>query len=198
MIDSPSSQLSALAKILLFFAMLALIVVAVALLWLSRPEPVTIIIQPPPPTATPLPTATPSPLQVYVTGAVVNPRRNYVLPAGSRVADAVRAAGGFADDADQDRVNLARVLRDGEHIHLPAVGADDIDVPTPAGDGKVRINSATQSELESLPGIGPVTAERIIAYRDESGGFGALDDLDGVPGIGPATLENLKDLVAFD
>lgn len=196
--DSLSSQLSAQAKILLFFAMLAMIGVAGALLWFSRPEPVTITILPPAPTATALPTATPSPLQVYVTGAVVNPQRNYALPAGSRVADAVQAAGGFTDDADQDRVNLARTLRDGEQVHLPAVGADDLDLPTPAGDGKVRINSATQSELEELPGIGPVTAERIIAYRDQTGDFGGLDDLDAVSGIGSATLENLRDLVVFD
>ena len=198
MSDSDSSQLSAKATIFLSFALLALILVLGLLLWFSRPEPTSITIHPPPPTDTPMPTATPGPLQVYVTGAAVNPERIYRLPAGSRVDDAVKAAGGFTSAADQTRINLAGLLRDGDQIHVPALGADDIDLPTPMGGEKVRINSASQSELESLPGIGPVTAASIIEYREEAGGFAALDDLDEVPGIGPATLENLRDLVVFD
>lgn len=219
MSDSVSSQLSATATILLFFAWLSLIVVAGALLWVSRPEPTAITIHPPPPTDTPMPTstpaptATPGPLQVYVTGAVKNPQQTHILPAGSRVADAVEAAGGPTDDADLIRINLAGFLRDGTQIHLPALEEDEIVLATPIDsyktrinsdlaepiDGeKVRINIATQSELESLPGIGPVTATRIINYREQAGDFGNLDDLDEVSGIGPATLENLRDLVVFD
>ena len=196
--DSQSSQLSAKATISLFVAFLSVFAVVAALLWLSRPEPTSITILPPAPTATPMPTATPGPLQVYVTGEVANPQQTYNLPAGSRVADAINAAGGPTDNADQDRINLAGLLRDGDQIHLPAIDADDVELPTPMGGEKVRINSATQSELESLPGIGPVTAASIIEFREEAGGFAALDDLDAVPGIGPATLENLRDLVAFD
>ncbi|MCY4464482.1 MAG: ComEA family DNA-binding protein [Chloroflexi bacterium] len=198
MSDSVSSQLSAKATILLFFALLGLILAAGALLLASRPEPTTITIYPPPPTDMPMPTATPGPLQVYVTGAVINPHQVYTLPAGSRAADAVKAAGGFTSDADQTRINLARILRDADQIHVPAVGADEIELSTHTGGEKVPINSATQSELEALPGIGPVTAASIIEYREQIGSFGALDDLDEVPGIGPATLENLRDLVAFD
>lgn len=212
MSDSVSSQLSTTATILLFFALLSLIVVAGALLWVSRPEPVAITIHPPPPTDTPMPTATseptatPGPLQVYVTGAVKKPQQTYILPAGSRVADAVEVAGGPTDDADLTHINLAGFLRDGAQIHLPALAEDDIVLATPidsdsaepiAGE-KVRINSATQSELEALPGIGPVTATRIINYREQAGDFAGLDDLDEVSGIGPATLENLRDLVVFD
>lgn len=198
MSDSDSSQLSPKATIFLSFALIALIVVVGGLLLASRPGPTSITIHPPPPTDTPMPTATPGPLQIYVTGAVVNPQQTYSLPAGSRVADAINAAGGPNDNADRDRINLAGLLRDGDQIHVPALGADDIDLPTPMGGEKVRINSATQSELESLPGIGPVTAASIIEYREEAGSFEALDDLDEVPGIGPATLENLRDLVVFD
>lgn len=190
--DPLSSQLSAKAKILLVIAALSVIAVVGVLLWHSRPEPIRITIQPPPPTATP------GPLQVYVTGEVVNPQQTYILPAGSRVADAINAAGGPTDNADQDRINLADILRDGAKIHVPAIDAGDIELPTPMGGEIVRINSATQSELESLPGIGPVTAARIIEYRNEVGTFETLDDLDAVPGIGPATLENLRDLVVFD
>lgn len=198
MSGSVSSQLSAKAAILLFFALLSLIVVAGALLWVSRPDPVVITIHPPPPTDAPMPTATPGPLHVYVTGAVDNPQQTYILPVGSRVVDAVEAAGGPTDDADLTRINLAGLLRDGDQIHLPAVDADASDLPTPMGGEKVRINSATQAELESLPGIGQVTAARIIEYREQAGSFEDLDDLDEVPGIGPATLENLRDLVVFD
>lgn len=198
MSGSVSSQLSAKAAILLFFALLSLIVVAGALLWVSRPDPVVITIHPPPPTDAPMPTATPGPLHVYVTGAVENPQQTYILPVGSRVVDAVEAAGGPTDDADLTRINLAGLLRDGDQIHLPAVDADASDLPTPMGGEKVRINSATQAELESLPGIGQVTAARIIEYREQAGSFEDLDDLDEVPGIGPATLENLRDLVVFD
>ena len=196
--DSQSSQLSAKATISPFVAFLSVIAVVAVFLWHSRPEPTSIAIHPPPPTATPMPTATPGPLQVYVTGEVVNPQQTYNLPASSRVDDAVKAAGGFTSAADQTRINLAGLLRDGDQIHVPAIDADDIELPTPLGGEKVRINSATQSELESLPGIGPVTAASIIEYREEAGGFAALDDLDEVPGIGPATLENLRDLVAFN
>ena len=175
-----------------------LLVAAGALLLASRPKPVAITILPPPLTATPPPTATPSPLQVYVTGAVVHPQQTYTLPPGSRVDDALQAAGGATDNADLTRINRAGFLRDGDQIHLPALGADDSGLPTPMGGAKVPINSASQSELETLPGIGPVTAARIINYRKQHGDFDDLDDLDEVSGIGPATLANLQDLITYD
>ncbi|MCY4145148.1 MAG: helix-hairpin-helix domain-containing protein [Chloroflexi bacterium] len=192
------SRLAAQAKVLLFLALLSLAALAGALLWGSRPAPVVITIIPPPPTDTPMPTSTPGPLQVYVTGEVVNPQQTYALPAGSRVNDAIEAAGGPTDRADLSRINLAGFLRDGDQIHLPAVNEDESALPTPMGGAKVRINSATQAELEALPGIGPVTATRIINYREIEGTFVDLDALDAVSGIGPATLETLRDLVVFD
>ncbi len=193
-----ASQLSSKAPIFLIILLLIMIALVGALLLASRPEPTTITILPPPPTDTPPPTTTPAPLQVYVTGAVANPERVVALPPGSRVEAALQAAGGFTDAADRARVNLASLLRDGDHIHVPALGAEDVALPTPMGGEKLRLNSATQAELETLPGIGPVTAARIIEHREQVGSFAALEDLDAVKGIGPAGLEKLRDLVVFD
>ena len=177
-----------------------LIAAGSALLLMSRPEPINISIVPPQPTATPAPTATPRPILVYVTGEVALPGTQHLLPHGSRVADVLAAAGGFTDLANKTLVNLAGILRDGDHVHVPSLEDNNIDgaLPTPAGGALVRVNSASQEELETLPGIGPATAQRIIEYREQVSQFDGLADLDEVPGIGPATLEKLKDLIAFD
>lgn len=138
-------------------------------------------------------------LYVHVSGAVQTPGL-YVLPAGSRVVDAVAAAGGFADDADRDAVNLARTLDDGEQLPVPREG----EVPPPAaagtgsassGNGRVDLNTADATLLETLPRIGPALAERIITWRDDNGGFTSIEDLLAVPGIGDRMLESLRDLV---
>ena len=148
---------------------------------------------------------------VHVTGAVARPGV-VTLGAGSRVADAVDAAGGANADADTEQLNLARVLSDGEQIRVPRVGEvlpDPAPPPTGAagtgartasgkpGDGgasgTVNINTASASELEKLPGIGPALAQRIVEYRDSHGPFASVDALTDVPGIGKAKLEALRE-----
>jgi competence protein ComEA len=180
--------------------MIAIISGVVALLT-NRPTPVAITIIPPLPTATPPPSATPGPLHIYVTGAVVNPLKVYDLPPGSRVQDAINAAGGALTNADLARVNLAQVMRDGDQIHVPEVntdraksGADGTATP----NGPVHINTATAEELQRLPGVGPALAKSIIDYRDQHGPFKRMSDLDDVPGVGPARLKDWEGKIAFD
>lgn len=148
---------------------------------------------------TPAAAATPvSRLYVHVSGAVRTPGL-YMLPAGSRVVDAIAAAGGFADDADRDAVNLARPLDDGEQLPVPREGEapPTAGAPGPAApaDTRVDLNTADATVLETLPRIGPALAERIIAWRDDNGGFTSVEDLLAVPGIGDKMLESLRDLV---
>jgi len=153
-------------------------------------------------TPTPLPpTSTPAPahIVVYVCGAVVNPGV-YSLLEGSRVKEAVEAAGDFAPDADRVRINLARRLSDGEQVYIPRVGEEVLPVTPPAAapgplGGKININTATAEELDTLPGIGPAYAERIIKYREEFGPFKKIEDIKKVRGIGDATFEEIKDLI---
>ena len=163
--------------------LLAVVLGAFVVVLAGRPQPVQITIIPPEPTTTPAPTATPLPIMVYVTGAVANPETTISLPQGSRVSDALAAVGGVLDNADLERVNLAGILHDGDQIHVPAydqvaLGLDEVDaevgkdmLPTPSGGTVVYINTATQEELETLPGIGPATAQRIIEYREANGPF---------------------------
>jgi competence protein ComEA len=135
-------------------------------------------------------------LTVHVAGWVQRPGL-VELPEGSRVADAVAAAGGLLPSANAESVNLAAEVGDGEQIvvpgpyHAAASGSAAVD------DGKVHLNRATAAELEALPGVGPVLAERIVAYRDEKGPFGTLEDLLDVPGIGEAKLSSFRDLLAI-
>ena len=136
-----------------------------------------------------------SSITVHVSGEVVAPGLVH-LPQSARVADAVAAAGGSTRDADLSAVNLASVVRDGDQVVIPSV-----TVSQPGGgaesDGRIRINRATASELEQLPGVGPVLAERIAAYRDEHGSFEVVEDLLDVPGIGEGKLATLRDSVAL-
>lgn len=132
---------------------------------------------------------------VHVAGAV-REAGLYRLAAGARVADAVAHAGGFADDAARDGVNLARTVTDGEQIVVPVLGA----VPTAAAEGTsasgpLDLNSATREQLDALPRIGPALADRILAWREENGRFTSVDDLGSVPGIGDKLLAGLRDLV---
>lgn len=180
------------------FALAALAIIGGAVLLLAaRPEPVRITINPPAPTATPTSTATPGPITVYVTGAVFNPALLVSLPPGSRVLDAIEAAGGMTDTADPEGVNLAGVLRDGDQIHVPELG-QAAALPTPGGGGLVNINEAALEDLVTLPGIGPALAQRILNYREVNGPFANLEALDAVSGVGPALLEGLKDRVVFE
>ena len=148
---------------------------------------------------------------VHVTGAVIRPGV-VTLGEGSRVNDAIGAAGGVSPDADTQQLNLARVLTDGEQIRVPRIG-EVLPDPAPqpgaavtpgtgtapgkpgagSASGIVNINTASASDLEKLPGIGPALAQRIVEYRDSHGPFASVDALTDVPGIGKAKLEALRE-----
>jgi competence protein ComEA len=158
-------------------------------------------------TAAPVVSAPPTVLYVHVAGLVRHPGV-YEFHSGDRTVDAVTAAGGAKPKADLDLLNLASPLVDGQQILVPAHGQAVVAPPvvpgvspgsTPADPGAagglVNINSATETELETLPGVGPVTAGEIVAYRTEHGPFPSVDSLDDVSGIGPATMEQLRPLV---
>ena len=175
--------------------------------WLRRPVSAPVEILPPDPTATPAPTATstPSPLRVYVTGAVLRPDV-YQLNTGSIVKDAVQAAGGVTDDADLVRINLAQELQDQQQIYVPCVGEDEPPPPVAGGEsssssggvdpsGKININTALTEELDTLPGIGPAFAQRIVEYREANGPFKSIEEITNVSGIGDATFQKLKDCI---
>lgn len=182
------------------------VVLGVGGMVLSRQSrPVPIVISPPEPTETPLPTATPSAVQVYVSGQVAAPAV-YQLPPGSRVEDAVTMAGGFTAQAQPALVNLAQPLVDGMQIYVPAEGeVTNLVVPlatAPAGTtsnngGLVNINTAGLEELDTLPGIGPSTAQNIIDYRETNGPFATLEEIMEVPGIGEAKFNQIKDLITL-
>jgi competence protein ComEA len=148
------------------------------------------------------PVPTEKPIVVHITGAIPRPGV-YALPEGARVQDAISAAGGFLAEADKGFINLARVLEDGELLEIPYTEGFSPVVPTPvqnviipgADTDLININTATSFELESLPGIGPTTAQKIIDYRDENGPFFTTEDIINVSGIGPGTYERIKDLI---
>lgn len=133
-------------------------------------------------------------LVVHVAGAVRAPGL-YEVPEGSRVADAVARAGGATAPADTAAINLAAPLADGMQIVVPR-RAPSGAAPAAVGPGaKVSLGAATVEQLDALPGIGPVTAQKIVDHRARSGGFRSVDDLDAIPGIGPARVEQLRELV---
>ena len=190
-----------------------IIVLGIALFVTRQPASQPIEILPPPtlqPTLTPLPSPTPGPLRVDVAGAVHTPGV-YTLPAASIIADAIAAAGGPADDADLDRVNKAVPLSDGMQVYVPheaeaaapqpvaPVPAKAAAAPLPetsaaeAGDSGalLDLNTATLAELDTLPGVGPATAQRIIDGRP----YGSIEDLMRVKGIGQATFDKLKERI---
>ncbi|MGB1101405.1 MAG: helix-hairpin-helix domain-containing protein [Pontimonas sp.] len=130
---------------------------------------------------------------VHVVGAVEEPGV-VSLPENSRVHDALALAGGAQEDAELGGVNLARIVYDGEQIIVPRVGEPAV-ASSGAGSGPISLSRADQETLETLPRIGPATAERIIAWRDKNGPFRSVEDLLAVSGIGPATLEGLAEYV---
>jgi len=140
-------------------------------------------------------------LVVDVVGAVRRPGL-YRLAQGTRVADALSRAGGLTPKADRTLVNLAAPLADGEQVIVPArvSGAGAAGISGGSGSaapaGPVHLNVATLEQLDALPGVGPVTAQKILDYRQKHGAFGSVDELDAIPGIGPARLDQLRDLVA--
>jgi competence protein ComEA len=146
-------------------------------------------------------------LVVHVVGAVRHPGL-YRLRDGARVADAVARAGGAAHGADLAALNLAAPLVDGIQVlvprqaktvapsaGLPGASAGSTSGAEGASTPRVSLSSATAEDLDALPGVGPVTAQKIVDYRAEHGPFGSVDDLDAVPGIGPGRIEQLRDLV---
>lgn len=163
----------------------------------------------------PLPTPTPAPVRVYVTGAVVK-SDVYFLPAGSIIRDAIEAAGGLAPEADAERINQALELKDQQQIHVPRQGETDAPPPVQGGStqpettepgsgpapgspsGAININTANLEQLDSLPGIGPAIAQRIIDYRETVGNFTRIEDITEVSGIGEATFAKIKDMIVVE
>ena len=145
--------------------------------------------------------AAPQLLLVHVAGEVSH-AGVVEVPAGARVTDAIEAAGGLSEDAVLDNVNLARPVVDGEHIRIPNA-TDPLPASTPPGSvssgtsGTVSLNQGTAADFETLPGIGPALAERIVNWRETHGGFNAIDQLGEVSGIGEKTLTELRELVTL-
>ncbi len=165
-----------------------------------------------------LPAPTAAPILVHIDGAVQHPGV-YALPRDSRIQEAIQAAGGFSQQANQDAVNMAARLKDGDKLIIPAAGtpavlpqasqptvakakgpaqgsAQSVAKVTPGAP--VNINTATLDELQTLPGIGATRAQQIIDYRQAHGNFKTIDELQNVTGIGPATYEKLKDWITVD
>jgi competence protein ComEA len=138
--------------------------------------------------------AAPAPLVVDVVGAVRRPGL-YRLRQGARIADAIARAGGATHRAELSLVNLAAPLADGVQIVVPARVAGGGPGVATATSGPVHLNTATLEDLDALPGIGPVTAQKILDFRQKHGAFSNVDELDAIPGIGPARLDQLRDLV---
>lgn len=161
------------------------------ILLISKPRPGRGILLRPPPT--------PNPVVVNIDGGVMI-AGVYSLPPHSRVIDAVESAGGFSEDASPGSVNLAAMVEDGDHIYIPVMDpiqdeGNKGEVLTLSDSGEiislVNINQASLEILIDLPGIGPVTAEKIIQYREEQA-FSRIEDIQKVPGIGPATFERIR------
>lgn len=169
----------------------------------TQPKGEAIILLPPP---------TPAPIVVHVTGAVAHPGL-YTLRGQPRVNDALSAAGGLLPEANSTLLNLAAFVEDGQQIWVPwksevrsptknpdreGPSLSPITSPIPSQPSDlININLATQAELETLPSIGPVLAQRIISYREENGPFERIDDLQQVDGIGPTIFEKIKDYITI-
>ncbi|SHF13901.1 competence protein ComEA [Thermoanaerobacter uzonensis DSM 18761] len=138
-------------------------------------------------------------IKVYVTGLVKNPGV-YTMKEGERIIDAINKAGGPLEEADLTNINLAQKVKDEQMIRVPKKGETNNISPTSAiqKNEKININTATKEELQTLPGIGPVTAERIIEFRESKGSFKKIEDIMNVPRIGPKMFEQIKDKITVD
>ena len=164
----------------------AVAVVAGVIAWRARPQ-----VEPVAPAATggPSQSASSGYVVVAVSGKVRRPGL-VRLPAGSRVADAIEAAGGALAGTDTSQINLAKKVSDGELIAIGVPAG-----PGPSAGGPVNLNTATLEQLQTLPGVGPVLAQRILDYRDQHGGFESVADLQNVSGIGVSRYNDLKNRV---
>lgn len=180
--------------------LLGLVVVGAILLVVSpqKGQPIALVTRTP--KLTPDPSATPGLIRVHVTGAINNPGV-YTLPEEARLEDAIQAAGGLQETADPQSLNLAALLLDGQRLYIPSaqevtLSPDDkgqqVNVPS-----IVNINTASLAELDSLPGIGEVKAQAIMAYRQQNGFFTALEDLLKVDGINQSLYEKLEGLITI-
>ncbi|MCC7369002.1 MAG: ComEA family DNA-binding protein [Chloroflexi bacterium] len=180
-------------------AMLGAVAVSLGVLIVRRPEPPRVVVQQQPtvkPVAAVSP-QTPAVLVVHMSGEVIAPG-TYRLPVGARIEDALKAAGGPSGEGDIHRINLAARLADGQQIVVPkrvdpmlAIAAH-IPSPTP---GRLSINTASVAELDRLPGVGPVTAQRIVAYREQNGPFESIQQLRTANLVNATTFERIKELV---
>lgn len=186
------------AEVLALAILLTGMAALTAVIWWTN-QPIDQAVSPAMPTlsVTPSPIAQSGPVVVDVAGQVLHPGL-VTLEAGARVADAIAAAGGLTPQAVTDGLNLARPLSDGEQIVVVAMGEEVVQPtgvaaqPGMTADGLLDLNLATAEQLQQLPGIGPVTAERITSYRDSIGGFSDIAQLLEVPGIGPGRFAELQ------
>ena len=139
---------------------------------------------------------------VHVTGAVNRPDQVLYLPEGTRVGEAIKAAGGASEEADLSQMNLAGYIQDGQKIYVPILGEKLTNIENLQGENRenplTNINLATKIELLNLPGIGETYAERIIQYREENGPFETVEDIMEVKGIGESKFNDLKDKITVE
>ena len=201
----------------IFVALLLATIGGVGGFYLRQPaqEPIAIVPAEATVTPTPLPPPSPTPgrVRVYVTGAVSN-SDVYILPEGSIIKDAILAAGGFTDEADLERINQALELQDQQQIHVPRLNEENPPPPVQGGEvnsqpgkndssdpsveGVININTATLEQLDLLPGVGPVIAQRIIDYRESIGSFPSIEAITEVSGIGEATFAKIKERISVE
>jgi competence protein ComEA len=173
------------------------VIISLTVLAVRRSEPPRVVVQVPATRAVPSPVV-PAQLVVHLSGEVIMPGV-YHLPVGARIDDALQAAGGATVDGDIQHLNLAARLADGQQIVVPKrinpmlIAISTAASPTP---GPLNLNVASVAELDRLPGVGPVTAQRIVAYREQHGPFTAVDQLRQANLVNAATFEKIKELVA--
>lgn len=186
--------------ILLGLLLLGCVLTSVAVDYWGQPQ----ALEPPPPSrseqAQQAQQAQPQTITVYISGAVHFPG-TYAIPAGSRVEQALEYAGGLTEEANLERINLAKKLKDGSQVNAPArsqgrASAKGSRRTTARGSGPVNINTATLEELDSLPGVGPATAQKILDYREQHR-FSSIEDIMQVKGIGPAKFAQMKDSITI-